>query len=137
MGCSQIESKKPVHSSNTKKKNRENKIEKKEEKKIEEIPEIKGSIIEENKTENQKLRASPPLNQSVEISNKGGNISISLEERDNSKINILIPLSNGGKWEKEYNKDEIVEKIIEDFKKENNSIIPPKFNVDWKCNNNP
>ena len=33
MGCSQIESKKPVHSSNTKKKNRENKIEKKEEKK--------------------------------------------------------------------------------------------------------
>ena len=30
----------------------------------------------------------------------------------------------------------IVEKVIEDFKNENNSIIPPKFNIDWKCNNN-
>ncbi len=126
MGCNQIESKKPIYQ---KQKNPESKII------------ISENIENKNEEDKEKLKSqkleSQPSNKKVEISNKGGNISISVEEKENSKINIIIPLENGEKWEKEYNENEKVEKVIEDFKIENNSSIPPKFNIDWKCNNNP
>ena len=126
MGCTQIEAKKPIHQ---KQKNHESQIS------------ISENIENKKEPEKEKLKSkkleSEPSNKKVEISNKGGNISIALEEKENSKINIIIPLENGEKWEKEYNENEKVEKVIEDFKNENNSIIPPKFNIDWKCNNNP
>ena len=120
MGCTQVEAKKPLHQKQNIKQTQIS---------------ISQNIENKKEPDKEKLK-SKPSNNKVEISNKGGNISIALEEKENSKINIIIPLENGEKWEKEYNQNEKVETVIEDFKKENNSIIPPKYNIDWKCNNN-
>ena len=54
---------------------------------------------------------------------------------DNEKVEIKIPLTNGGFWEKEYNKSDLIQQLINDFKEENNEDIPEEYMNDWKEKN--
>ena len=55
--------------------------------------------------------------------------------QDNEKVIIKIPLKNGKFWEKEYNQNDTIEKVINDFKEENNEEIPEEYIEDWKYKN--
>ena len=52
------------------------------------------------------------------------------------KIKISVPIDENNKWIKEYNGEEKIEKLIEDFKKENNQEIPEHVIMKWKMGNN-
>ena len=54
---------------------------------------------------------------------------------DNGKVEVKIPLTNGGFWEKEYNKSDLIQQLINDFKEENNEDIPEEYMNDWKEKN--
>ena len=54
---------------------------------------------------------------------------------NDEKVIIKISLNNGGFWEKEYNKNDIMEKVINDFKDDNNEDIPEEYMNDWKQKN--
>jgi hypothetical protein len=53
-----------------------------------------------------------------------------------------LPLQNGGFWKREYNKSDLIQKIINDFKEENNEDFPEEYmaymkkkNESFKMNN--
>ena len=50
------------------------------------------------------------------------------------KINVIIPLEEGKNWEKEFDKDEKIQKIVDEFRIENNK--PEEFFMQLKHNNN-
>ena len=52
------------------------------------------------------------------------------------KIKISVPIDENNKWIKEYNGEEKIEKLVEDFKKENNQEIPEHVIMKWKMGNN-
>ena len=52
------------------------------------------------------------------------------------KIKISVPIDENNKWIKEYNGDEKIAKLVEDFKKENNQEIPEHVIMKWKMGNN-
>ena len=54
---------------------------------------------------------------------------------DNEKVEIKIPLRNGSFWEKEYNKSDLIQQLIDDFKEENNEDIPEEYMNNWKLKN--
>ena len=54
---------------------------------------------------------------------------------DNEKVEVKIPLTNGGFWEKEYNKSDLIQQLISDFKEENNEDIPEEYINNWKEKN--
>ena len=54
---------------------------------------------------------------------------------DNEKVEVKIQLTNGGFWEKEYNKSDLIQQLISDFKEENNEDIPEEYINDWKEKN--
>ena len=43
---------------------------------------------------------------------------------NSDKVEIKLPLQNGGFWKREYNKSDLIQKIINDFKEENNEDFP-------------
>ena len=55
--------------------------------------------------------------------------------QNNEKVIIKIPLKNGTFWEKEYNQNDNIENIINDFKEDNNEEIPEEYMEDWKYKN--
>ena len=50
------------------------------------------------------------------------------------KINVIIPLEEGKNWEKEFDKKEKIQKIVDEFRIENNK--PEEFFIQLKHNNN-
>ena len=52
------------------------------------------------------------------------------------KVIVEIPLSNGETWNQVYNQNDNIEKIINDFKRDNNEEIPNEYMDDWR-NKNP
>ena len=65
-----------------------------------------------------------------------GNSSIEVEN-SNGKVLIVVPLEDGKRWIKEYDKDVEINQIVEDFKNEKKMELPNNINLDLKCNNNP
>ena len=51
------------------------------------------------------------------------------------KLKISVPIDENNKWIKEYNGDEKIAKLVEDFKKENDSEIPEHVIMKWKMGN--
>ena len=51
------------------------------------------------------------------------------------KINIIIPLEGGRKWQKEFNPEDKIEKVAEIFKKENNMEFPEQYIMNLKYQN--
>ena len=51
---------------------------------------------------------------------------------NDEKAKIKIPTKNGEFWEKEYNQNDIIEKIINDFKEDNDEDFPEEYMDDWK-----
>jgi hypothetical protein len=51
------------------------------------------------------------------------------------KINIIIPLEGGRKWQKEFNPEDKIEKVAEIFKKENNMEFPEQYIMNLKFQN--
>ena len=58
-----------------------------------------------------------------------------MEIKNNEKVLIKISLREGGFWEKEYNQSDKIQKVVDDFKEENNEEIPEEYISDWKHNN--
>ena len=56
--------------------------------------------------------------------------------QNNQKVIMKIPLKNGHFWEKEYNQNDTIGKVIDEFKKENNEEIPEDYMTEWKHKNN-
>ena len=65
-----------------------------------------------------------------------GNSSIEVEN-SNGKVLIVVPLEDGKRWIKEYDKDVEINQIVEDFINEKKMELPNNINLDWKCNNQP
>ena len=57
-----------------------------------------------------------------------------LPQRDD-KVLIKISLKDGGYWEKEYNKTDIIQNVINDYKEQNHEEIPEEYMTDWKHKN--
>ena len=57
-----------------------------------------------------------------------------LPQRD-ERVLIKISLKNGGFWEKQYKQTDIVQKVIDDYKDENNEELPEEYMTDWKHKN--
>ena len=58
-----------------------------------------------------------------------------IEPKNNEKALIKISLKNGNFWEKEYNQNDLIGKVIEDFKQENQEEFPEEYMADWKHKN--
>ena len=54
---------------------------------------------------------------------------------DDNKVIIEIPLINGQIWKREYNKNDIIQKIINDFNEDNNEQISNEYIEDWRSKN--
>ena len=61
--------------------------------------------------------------------------TIGITSIDNEKVEIKIPLKNGSIWEKEYNKSDLIQQLMNDFKEENNEEIPEEYINAWKEKN--
>ena len=48
---------------------------------------------------------------------------------------MRIPLKDGTFWQKEFNQNDTIEKVAQDFKKENNIEIPKDCFMGWNCKN--
>ena len=53
------------------------------------------------------------------------------------KINIIIPLEGGRKWQKEFDPEEKIEKVKEIFEEENNMEFPEQYIMNLKYQNRP
>ena len=58
-----------------------------------------------------------------------------MEIKNDEKVLIKISLKNGEFWEKEYNQRDKIQKVVDDFKEENNEEIPDEYISDWKHKN--
>jgi hypothetical protein len=65
------------------------------------------------------------------------NGTVEMLENSNGKVLIVVPLEDGSKWIKEYDKDEQISQIVDDFKNENNMNLPNNIILDWKFNDEP
>ena len=61
--------------------------------------------------------------------------TIGLESQTNNRVIIKIPLDTEGFWEKEYNQNELIGQIIQDFKSENFIDIPDDYFLDFYFQN--
>ena len=61
--------------------------------------------------------------------------TIGITSIDNEKVEIKIPLKNGSIWEKEYNKSDLIQQLMSDFKEENKEEIPEEYINAWKEKN--
>jgi hypothetical protein len=57
------------------------------------------------------------------------------ESQSNNKVIIKIPLDTEGFWEKEYNKNDLIKQIVQDFKSENFIDIPDDYFLDFYFQN--
>ena len=57
------------------------------------------------------------------------------ETQFNNRVLIKIPLDNEDCWQKEYNQNELIGKIIQDFKSENFIEIPDYYFLDFYFKN--
>ena len=48
------------------------------------------------------------------------------------KINIIIPIEGGKNWQKEFDKEDKIQKVVDDFKEENNMEIPEQYFMKFK-----
>ena len=53
------------------------------------------------------------------------------------KINIIIPIEGGKNWQKEFDKEDKIQKVVDDFKEENNMEIPEQYFMKFKHDNQP
>ncbi len=97
---------------------------------------IMDTIGEEPETNDPNRKRPNRLKTKIELANNLGNSSIELEN-SNGKVLIVVPLEDGKRWIKEYDKDIQINQIVEDFKNEKKMELPNNINLDWKCNNNP
>ena len=95
-----------------------------------------NTIGEEPETNDPNRKRPNRVKTKIEIGNNLGNSSIELEN-SNGKVLIVVPLEDGKRWIKEYEKDIQINQIVEDFKNEKKMELPNNINLDWKCNNNP
>ncbi len=95
-----------------------------------------NTIGEEPETNDPNRKRPNRVKTKIEIGNNLGNSSIELEN-SNGKVLIVVPLEDGKRWIKEYDKDIQINQIVEDFKNEKKMELPNNINLDWKCNNNP
>ena len=56
-------------------------------------------------------------------------------QADNNKVIIKIPLDTEGFWEKEYNQNDLIKQIVQDFKSENLIDIPDDYFLDFYFQN--
>ena len=61
--------------------------------------------------------------------------TLDIETKNDNKVYIKIPLENGGFWQKEYYQNDLIEKVIQDFKAENHVDIPQDYFMDWNFKN--
>jgi hypothetical protein len=61
--------------------------------------------------------------------------TMDIETKNDNKVYIKIPLENGGFWQKEYYQNDLIEKVIQDFKAENHVDIPQDYFMDWNFKN--
>jgi len=61
--------------------------------------------------------------------------TIGLESQTNNRVIIKIPLDTEGFWEKEYNQNELIGQVIQDFKSENFIDIPDDYFLDFYFQN--
>ena len=57
------------------------------------------------------------------------------ESQTNNKVIIKIPLDTEGFWEKEYNQNDLIKQIVQDFKSENFIDIPDDYFLDFYFQN--
>ena len=55
--------------------------------------------------------------------------------QSDDRVLIKISLKDGGFWEKEYNKTDIIQNVINDYKGQYNEEIPEEYMSDWKHKN--
>ena len=53
------------------------------------------------------------------------------------KINIIIPLEGGKKWEREFNIEDKIQKVADEFTKDNNMDIPEQYIISLQNQNKP
>ena len=61
--------------------------------------------------------------------------TMDIEKKSNNKALIKIPLEAGGFWEKEYLQDDLIEKVVQDYKIENNIDLPQEYFLEWYFKN--
>ena len=61
--------------------------------------------------------------------------TMDIETKNDNKVYIKIPLENGGFWQKEYYQNDLIEKVVQDFKAENQVDIPQDYFMDWNFKN--
>ena len=67
--------------------------------------------------------------------NFGRTKTLGIEPKNEEKVLIKIPLENGGFWEREYDQNDLIGNVINDFKAQNHVDIPKDYFMDWNCKN--
>jgi hypothetical protein len=74
----------------------------------------------------------------IDVSNQLGNSeNADLVENNEGQVLIIVPMTDGSQWVREYDKGDPIQYIVEDFKDEKGVEIPEDSNLDWKFNENP
>ena len=60
-----------------------------------------------------------------------------IEALDNNRVIIRIPFKDGAFWEKEFNQNDTIGQVAQDYKNENNIEIPKDYFMDWSCKDRP
>ena len=66
---------------------------------------------------------------------RSNSLSFQSQAPVNSRVLIRIPLDTEGFWEKIYNSDELIQKIVQDFKSENYIDVPDDYFLDFYFQN--
>ena len=103
--------------------NNNNKITPKENQKYKESFEL-NNYLEEGKQEKSKTRKKSKDKKKFK---EQGDMSIDIDILNKNNVNIKIPINKKKVWQKKYNKNEIIGKVINDYKIENKLDLPDNF----------
>ena len=95
-----------------------------------------STIVDESEWNNAGRKRPNRAKTNIQISNNLGNSSVELENA-NGKVLVVVPLEDGQRWIKEYDKDAPIRQVVEDFREEKKMELPNNINLDWRCNNSP
>ena len=122
MGCTQVESKKPMRASQTVTVTQ----------KAEPVNPIKSKGANPSAK-----REEPNSIEAKEDPKQEKKPTVNIDVKEPEMVKISIPVTNNKKWEKDFPRDSLIKDIVEQYKKDMSADFTGDNEIVWKCNDSP
>ena len=122
MGCTQVESKKPMRTSQTVTVTQ----------KAEPVNPIKSKGANPSAK-----REEPNSIEAKEDPKQEKKPTVNIDVKEPEMVKISIPVTNNKKWEKDFPRDSLIKDIVEQYKKDMSADFTGDNEIVWKCNDSP